>query len=116
MAAAALIAGLTNVVAIRPDGLGTLYTGLGADKGVLIDGNEHEMIMELTDGKGAEAVIDFVGEHGSTTMGLNMTGNGGYYYIADPTTPDGQMDVTGQSIGIVRNIIPSEVTDASTIV
>lgn len=34
LAAASLIAGLTNVVAIRPDGLGTLYSGLGADKGV----------------------------------------------------------------------------------
>ncbi len=34
IATASLIAGLTNVVTIRPDGLGTLYTGLGADKGV----------------------------------------------------------------------------------
>ncbi|MDA1015275.1 MAG: DUF1552 domain-containing protein [Planctomycetota bacterium] len=34
IATAALIAGLTNVVTIRPDGLGTLYTGLAADKGV----------------------------------------------------------------------------------
>ncbi len=34
LATASLIAGLTNVVTIRPDGLGTLYTGLGADKGV----------------------------------------------------------------------------------
>lgn len=34
IAAATLIAGLSNVVAIRPDGLGTVYSGLGADKGV----------------------------------------------------------------------------------
>jgi hypothetical protein len=34
VAAAALIAGLTNVVTIRPDSLGLTYTGLGADKGV----------------------------------------------------------------------------------
>ena len=54
---------------------------LGADKGVLIDGNEVNSILELTNGKGAEAVIDFVGEHGSTSMGLNMTANAGYYYI-----------------------------------
>jgi NAD+-dependent secondary alcohol dehydrogenase Adh1 len=54
---------------------------LGADKGILIDGNETEAVRELTHGKGAEAVIDFVGEHGSTSMGLNMTANGGYYYI-----------------------------------
>lgn len=54
---------------------------LGGDKGVLIDGNEVDTIMELTQGKGAEAVIDFVGEHGSTSMGLNLTADGGYYYI-----------------------------------
>ena len=54
---------------------------LGGDKGILIDGNEIETVMELTHGKGAEAVIDFVGEHGSTSMGLSMTGDGGYYYI-----------------------------------
>ncbi len=54
---------------------------LGGDKGILIDGNEIEAVMELTDGKGAEAVIDFVGEHGSTSMGLSMTADGGYYYI-----------------------------------
>jgi hypothetical protein len=34
IAAAALIAGLTNVVTIRPDTLSTTYTGLGVDKGV----------------------------------------------------------------------------------
>ena len=43
---------------------------LGGDEGVLIDGNENERVLELTKGKGAEAVIDFVGEHGSTKMGL----------------------------------------------
>ena len=54
---------------------------LGADHGVLIDGNELEAIQSLTGGKGAEAVIDFVGEHGSTNMGLQMTAAAGYYYI-----------------------------------
>ncbi len=34
IAAASLIAGLTNVVTIRPDTLSVLYTGLGVDKGV----------------------------------------------------------------------------------
>ena len=34
IAAASLIAGLTNVITIRPDTLSTLYTGLNVDKGV----------------------------------------------------------------------------------
>jgi len=54
---------------------------LGGEEGILIDGNEVEQVMELTNGNGAEAVIDFVGEHGSTSMGLDMTAGGGYYYI-----------------------------------
>ena len=54
---------------------------LGGDHGVLIDGNEIEKIQELTKGKGSEAVIDFVGEKGSTAMGIQMTSNGGFYYI-----------------------------------
>ena len=54
---------------------------LGADHGVLIDGNERERVKELTKGNNAEAVIDFVGEHGSTSMGLDMTAAGGSYYI-----------------------------------
>jgi NAD+-dependent secondary alcohol dehydrogenase Adh1 len=54
---------------------------LGGDHGVLIDGNEVERVKELTKGNGAEAVIDMVGEKGSTSMGLNMTKNTGSYYI-----------------------------------
>ena len=54
---------------------------LGADQGVLIDGNEIEKVKELTKGKGAEAVIDFVGEKGSTAMGLSMTKATGTFYI-----------------------------------
>lgn len=34
-----------------------------------------------TKGKGGEAVIDFVGEKGSTAMGIKMTAGSGYYYI-----------------------------------
>ena len=52
---------------------------LGGDHGVLIDGNEIEKVQELTKGKGSEAVIDFVGEKGSTAMGIQMTSNGGFY-------------------------------------
>ena len=54
---------------------------LGGDHGVIIDGNEVEKVKEITKGVGAEAVIDFVGEKGSTAMGIQMTSNGGFYYI-----------------------------------
>lgn len=53
----------------------------GAHHSIMANGNEVEAILELTQGKGAEAVIDFVGEGSSIEKGLAMTRNAGYYYI-----------------------------------
>jgi NAD+-dependent secondary alcohol dehydrogenase Adh1 len=48
---------------------------------VKADGNEVEAIKALTGGKGAEAVIDFVGEGNAINIGLAVTRNNGAYYI-----------------------------------
>lgn len=53
----------------------------GADFAVKADGGQVEEVLRLTNGKGAEAVIDFVGEGNAINEGLEMTRNGGYYYI-----------------------------------
>lgn len=53
----------------------------GADFAVKADGGQVEEVLRLTSGKGAEAVIDFVGEGNAINEGLEMTRNGGYYYI-----------------------------------
>jgi NAD+-dependent secondary alcohol dehydrogenase Adh1 len=53
----------------------------GAHHTVKADENQVETIRALTDGKGAEAVIDFVGEGKSIENGLAMTRNNGAYYI-----------------------------------
>src|SRR5229473_1340973 len=53
----------------------------GAHHVVKADGNEVEAVLALTSGRGAEAVIDFVGEGDAIAKGLSMTANGGYYYI-----------------------------------
>ncbi|MFT3973400.1 MAG: zinc-binding dehydrogenase [Amaricoccus sp.] len=45
------------------------------------DGNEVEGVLALTQGLGAEAVIDFVGEKGMTAKGLAMTRGMGSYYV-----------------------------------
>ena len=58
-----------------------LATKSGADKTVKADGNEVEAVLALTGGVGAEAVIDFVGEKGTTAKGLAMTRPMGSYYI-----------------------------------
>jgi NAD+-dependent secondary alcohol dehydrogenase Adh1 len=53
----------------------------GADHLVKADGNEVEAVLNLTNNAGAEAVIDFVGEKGTTAKGLTMTRPMGNYYI-----------------------------------
>lgn len=44
-------------------------------------GDEVEQVLALTNGQGAEAVIDFVGEGDAVAKGLAMTRNDGAYYI-----------------------------------
>lgn len=53
----------------------------GADHLVKADGGEVDAVMSLTKGNGAEAVLDFVGETGTTSKGLAMTRQAGSYYI-----------------------------------
>src|ERR671912_1438876 len=45
---------------------------LGADHTVQVDGAQRDTIAELTDGMGAEAIIDFVGEKGAIEDGVAM--------------------------------------------
>jgi NAD+-dependent secondary alcohol dehydrogenase Adh1 len=59
----------------------SLAAECGADHLVKADDGEVETVLALTDGHGAEAVIDFVGEGDAVARGLAMTRNAGAYYI-----------------------------------
>src|SRR5215831_9283187 len=52
----------------------------GADHTVLADGNQVAKVKEITDGQGAEAIIDFVGEQGALEDGISMLQRAGSYY------------------------------------
>ncbi|WP_425105074.1 NAD(P)-dependent alcohol dehydrogenase [Ancylobacter sp.] len=69
------------IVVDKSDASLALATKSGADQVVKADGNEVEAVLALTGGAGAEAVIDFVGERGTTAKGLAMTRAMGSYYI-----------------------------------
>jgi NAD+-dependent secondary alcohol dehydrogenase Adh1 len=58
-----------------------LAVSIGADHGVVADGDHVEEVLGLTGGHGAEVVIDFVGENGSTAEGLAMTRRAGDYHV-----------------------------------
>jgi len=69
------------IVVDKSDASLALAKKSGADHLVKADGNEVEAVLALTGGRGAEAVIDFVGEGDAIAKGLAMTANGGSYYI-----------------------------------
>src|ERR1700748_3504652 len=58
-----------------------LAKACGAHHFVKADAGEVDAVLALTGRRGAEAVIDFVGEGDAISKGLAMTANGGFYYI-----------------------------------
>lgn len=79
----AAISGATLIVIDRnPDAL-ALAKEIGADHVVLSteDGTFVKEILDLTNGKGAEAVLDFVCEGGSMVSGVKMLRRAGNYYV-----------------------------------
>lgn len=71
-----------DIIAVdRSEAALSLAKECGARHLVKADEHQVEAVRDLTDGNGAEAVIDFVGEGGSIDNGLAMTRNNGAYYI-----------------------------------
>jgi NAD+-dependent secondary alcohol dehydrogenase Adh1 len=80
---------------------------LGADHTVRVDGGQRDAVQELTDGLGAEAIIDFVGEKGAIEDGIAMVQDGGFYYVIGygenldiPT-----IDVISREISFIGNLV-----------
>ena len=101
----------TLVVTDRnPDAL-ALASELGADHTVLAkeDGSHVADILALTGGSGAEAVIDFVAEGGSTALGVRMLRQAGNYYVVgygeDLQVPT--IDMVSSEINFIGNLVGS---------
>jgi NAD+-dependent secondary alcohol dehydrogenase Adh1 len=80
---------------------------LGADETIRVDGGHVDAVRELTDGLGAEAIIDFVGEKGAVEDGVAMLRDGGFYYVIGygqnidiPT-----IDVISREISFIGNLV-----------
>ncbi|MQA32949.1 NAD(P)-dependent alcohol dehydrogenase [Modestobacter roseus] len=96
------------VVDRNPDAL-KLAESIGADRSVLADGSQVEQVQELTGGHGAEVVVDFVGEGGSTKEGLAMTRRAGDYLVVGygenvdvPT-----IDLVSAEVNVLGNLVGS---------
>jgi NAD+-dependent secondary alcohol dehydrogenase Adh1 len=77
---ATLTATTIIVVDANPDAL-KLAEQLGAQHTVGADGNQVQAVADLTGGRGAHVVLDFVAENGAEMDGWNMTGEAGSYFV-----------------------------------
>jgi NAD+-dependent secondary alcohol dehydrogenase Adh1 len=85
-----------------------LAADMGADHTIQVDGAKHvKTVKEMTDGLGAEAIIDFVGEKGAIQDGIDMVRDGGFYYVIGygenidiPT-----IDVISREISFIGNLV-----------
>jgi NAD+-dependent secondary alcohol dehydrogenase Adh1 len=97
-----------EVIVIDPSEKALALAGeMGADQTVKVDGNQVDTVREMTDGLGAEAIIDFVGEKGAIQDGIAMVRDGGFYYVIGygenidiPT-----IDVISREISFIGNLV-----------
>ena len=86
-----------------------LAVSIGAHHGVVADGTQVDQVRELTGGNGAQAVLDFVGEGGSTGEGVQMLHRAGDYHVVGygeninvPT-----IDIISTEINFIGNLVGS---------
>jgi NAD+-dependent secondary alcohol dehydrogenase Adh1 len=97
-----------EIIVVDPSEKALALAGeLGADHIVTADGTQRDTVAELTDGYGAEAIIDFVGEKGAIEDGIAMVRNAGFYYVIGygenidiPT-----IDVISREISFIGNLV-----------
>jgi len=98
----------TEIIVIDPSEKALeLAREVGADQIVKVDGTQVDTVREITDGLGAEAILDFVGEKGAIQDGIAMVQDGGFYYVIGygenidiPT-----IDVISREISFIGNLV-----------
>jgi NAD+-dependent secondary alcohol dehydrogenase Adh1 len=101
-----------EIIVIDPSEPALALAGeMGAHHTVKVDGSHVDTVKEMTDGVGAEGIIDFVGEKGAIEDGIEMVQDGGFYYVIGygeniniPT-----IDVISREISFIGNLVGSYV-------
>jgi NAD+-dependent secondary alcohol dehydrogenase Adh1 len=96
------------IVDRNPDAV-ALALAVGADHGIVSDGTHVQQVLDLTGGCGAEAVLDFVAEGGTTKEGVAMLRRAGSYFVVGygenldvPT-----IDIISREINFIGNFVGS---------
>jgi NAD+-dependent secondary alcohol dehydrogenase Adh1 len=103
---AALTATRIVVVDRNPAAL-KLAEQLGAHHTVVADGGQIAAVQALTDGGGADVVLDFVAEQGAENDGFAMTHSGGSYFVIGygGTLTIPTLDIISTERNIIGNIV-----------
>ena len=103
---AALTATRIIVVDRNPDAL-KLAEQLGADATVVAAGNHVQAVRDMTDGRGADVVLDFVAEQGAEADGWNMTAPAGSYFVIGygGTVHIPTLDIISTERNVIGNIV-----------
>jgi NAD+-dependent secondary alcohol dehydrogenase Adh1 len=100
----------TRIVVLDPNEDALALTGdWGADETVLVDGKHVDRVLELTDGTGAEVVLDFVGERGAERDSWAMTHRAGSDFVIGygGTVDIPTIDVISTERNVVGNLVGS---------
>jgi NAD+-dependent secondary alcohol dehydrogenase Adh1 len=99
-----------EIIVVDPSERARALAGeIGADSTIAADGKQVDTILEMTDGKGAEAIIDFVGEKGAIEDGVAMLRNAGSYFVIgygeNVNVPT--IDIISREINFIGNLVGS---------
>jgi NAD+-dependent secondary alcohol dehydrogenase Adh1 len=97
------------VVVDRSEAALELARSLGADHTVVADGGQVDRVLELTGGKGAHVVIDFVGERGAEADAWAMTREAGSHFVVGygGTVSVPTIDVISTERNVIGNLVGS---------
>ena len=98
----------TNIIVVdrNPDAL-KLAEQLGANHTVVADGKHVQAVLDLTNGAGADVVLDFVAEQGAEQDGFAMTARAGSYFVIGygGTITIPTLDIISTERNIIGNIV-----------
>jgi NAD+-dependent secondary alcohol dehydrogenase Adh1 len=82
---------------------------LGAHRRIRYDDDAVAAVLDATDGKGAEVVFDFVGEHGTEAAGIAMTRDGGSYFVIGygGKVEVETLEIISREINVMGNLVGS---------
>jgi NAD+-dependent secondary alcohol dehydrogenase Adh1 len=103
----AALSATTIVVVDRNREALKLAEQLGAHHTVVADGTQLDSVADITGGRGAEVVLDFVAEQGAEQDGFAMTARAGSYYVIGygGTITIPTLDIISTERNIVGNIV-----------